>query len=538
MSIESSYKEFHNQARIYAGKNKDSDMTLVFDDAAERVREAIIKEIGRHLEGEEKVDKSRPKKKADLRHKKQVYEQIIRQAVYNDSFDVIGYKDLDDFVMDMVEEIAGHSVLAKAFADPGVDDIFCLSWDKIYVEKNGVNELYADESKLVPAVDELGYPVYEVDEAGNELLDEHGHRIPVLAPQPITFRSQKQYHDFIERVLNLTGKVVDQGTNKIVDAEFYEDRIQVTGKSVTPNDMSLTIRKHRESHLELPHIVEGAVMTEEIADLLGTIILGESNIIYAGITGSGKTTTLRALLDYYVSRSNKRMLVAEDTQELFPQNPHTLEMVTSKTNDPTTSVNLRDLILTSLRLKPKYIVVGEVRGEEAEAAVEAMETGHSTAFTMHGGTPWNIVNRLVNKYLMQMPSLSIDVVERIIGSSVDYIIIQDDIPGIGRKVSTVTEVTYDFEKGRVVLVPIIEFDFETEDFVFINQISPEKANKMMRRGIPRHVVKDMMREREDAFIPNLSTYKYELHQASSVESDGRQLIQDHGDYDFDDAEEF
>lgn len=507
MSIEKKFKDLQAEQMIFAGLNRDSDQVLTFDRAAKKVREAIKPHIVRMMDGEKDEDKSRPKKKADLRERKELYEGIIRSAVYSASYDVVGYDSLEDFVTDMVEEIVGHSVLAKAFADPGVDDIFCLAWNKIYVEKNGVNELYVDENNLVPAVDEQGYAVYELDEDGNYLLDENGDQIPVMAPQPITFRSPKHYHDFIERVLDLTGKQVNNGTQKIVDAEFYEDRIAVTGKSVSPNDMTITIRKHRETHLELPEIVGSGVMNEETADLLGTIILGEANIIYAGITGSGKTTSLRALLDFYVSRANKRMLVAEDTQELFPQNPHTLELVTSKTNDPKTNVSLRDLIMTALRLKPKYIIVGEVRGEEAEAAVEAMETGHSTAFTMHGGTPWNIINRLVNKYLMQMPSLSVDVVERIIGSAADYIIIQDAIPGIGRKVSSVTEVTYDFNTRRVVLIPIIEFDFETEDFVMINKISPEKATMMMRRGIPRDVLKDLVREREGEYIESLSEFK-------------------------------
>lgn len=525
MGIETSFKEFQSQVNIITGRNRDADQVLGFDDAAERVRQKIMPDIQRVM-NEEVEDKSKPKKKSDLKHQKDTFESMIRQAVYSDSYAVSGYEDMDDFVLDMVEEIVGHSILAKAFADPDVDDIFCLSWDNIYVERNGENEVYADPDILVQAVDEHGQPLVEIDEQGQPILDKTGEPVPLLVPQPITFRNPKHFHDFIGRVLGLTGKQVDQGNHKIVDAEFYEDRIAVTGKSVSPIDMSMTIRKHRENHLTLENIVESGVMDEEIADLLGTIILGESNVIYAGITGSGKTTTIRALLDFYVSRSNKRMLVAEDTQELFPQNPHTLELVTSPTNDPRTNVNLRDLIMTALRLKPKYIVVGEVRGAEAEAAVEAMETGHSTIFTMHGGTAWNIVNRLVNKYLMQMPSLSIDVVERIIGNAVDYIAIQDAIPGIGRRVTSITEVTYDFESGRVVLVPIIEFDFETEGFLQINKLSPEKANSMMRRGISRNELADLTREREDVFYKNITQFKEALSQQARPTKDKRSIVLD------------
>lgn len=102
---------------------------------------------------------------------------------------------------------------------------------------------------------------------------------------------------------------------------------------------------------------------------------------------------------------------------------------------------------------------------------------------MHGGEPINIVNRLVTKYLMAMPSLGIEVVERIIGSSVDYICIQDAIPNVGRKVTIISEVSYDYEKNRVDLKPIYKFDFASNSFKKMNSISPGKVETMYRRGV-------------------------------------------------------
>jgi len=527
-SIESTYKEFQNHAVMFNNKNRASNEILTFEDALERTQEAIMEDLELMKdEGVNEEDKDRPKKKSDLRREKERYHEIIRNAVYRHSFSVLGYdgeSGLDNFIDDVVEEIVGHSVLSKAFSDPLVDDIFCIAWDTIYVEREGVNELYVEENEWVPKTDYEGNIIYKKNKHFEIEVDENGDPVPVMVQKPITFRNPNHYRRFIERVLALTGKQVDYGEHKIVDAEFYEDRIAVTGKSVTPNDFSMTIRKHKESHILLEQIVQSGVMSEEIADMLGTIIIGESNLIYAGITGSGKTTTLRALLDFYVAQSNKRMLVAEDTQELFPGNPHTVEMVTSKTNDDKTNVDLRDLIMTSLRLKPKYIVVGEVRGKEAEAAVEAMETGHSTLFTMHGGTGWNIVNRLVNKYLMQMPSLSTDVVERIIGSSVDYVVVQDAIPGIGRRITSITELFYDFKKKRLNLIPIIQFDFDTEDFVQINKLAPSKADKMMRRGISKEDLDYLIRDDDDNYVGSLQEYKRLMSESSYNESEGALIV--------------
>ena len=85
-----------------------------------------------------------------------------------------------------------------------------------------------------------------------------------------------------------------------------------------------------------------------------------------------------------------------------------------------------------------------------------------------------------------MPSLGIDVVERIIGSAVDYIMIQDAIPGIGRRITSITEVDYDYAKQRVALKTIVRFDVPTKQFVFENRLAKIKADKMLRKGIKPH----------------------------------------------------
>lgn len=442
MSIERNFKSFKKDVQKAKGL-RETGTIYSYEEALDIVRDGIAE----HMKKENVEEKQELKTKASLRKLKEQRRAQVSDVVFGQNIRVRDY-DAESFITLAVEEFVGYSVLYKAFNDPKVSDIFCLRWNKIYIEKDGDNELY-----------------------------------------PYHFRNAKHYQDFIERVLrdggNGIGKVVDNGENKIVDAEFYGDRVQATSKSVSPKDFSITFRKHGESHILLEHIVEQGVLSPDLAEFLGTAILGELNLIYAGITGSGKTTTIRALIDHYVTLSNKRMLVVEDTQELSPTNDHTLELVSSKNQKPELAVTLNDLILTALRLKPKYIVVGEVRGLEAQSAIEAMETGHSTIFTMHGGEPINIINRLVTKYMTAMPSLGIDVVERIIGSAVDYIAIQDDIPGIGRRVSVVAEVSYDFESGRVVLTPIFEFDFETLSYSMVNKISPAKAKRMLRRGVKK-----------------------------------------------------
>lgn len=369
----------------------------------------------------------------------------------------------NQFIDRVVEDIYGFKALAPLYYSNEktdkygvVTDIYCLAWNKIYYESSK----YETPQK------------YEY-----------------------TFKNEKDYKDFIERIMREAGEsMLDNGESKVVDFDLYEDRYNAISTAICQNAYALTVRKHQEDHIQLSDILAQGCMNQEVADLYGLIIEGECNTIMGGITGSGKTTTMRAVLDYYVTRANKRMLVCEDTRELFPQNDHTLELQTSSGVDEKSSITLRDLIILALRQKPKYIIVGEVRGAEAEAAVEGMETGHSTHFTMHMDTPINGINRLVTKYLMQMPSLGIDVVERIIGSAVDYIVIQDAIPGIGRRITSITECSYNYETRRVDLKPIMKFNFKTNEFEMVGRISSEKAEKMLRKGISYDRLKEYLED--------------------------------------------
>lgn len=443
--MEQSFKSFRKDL-MKVNRQKQEGALLEYEEAIEEVEEYLQEKLSLKMEDEARVgDKAKiVKDKEYLRRKRAEYKNYITDCVFSKNFRVRRYDGdkIHQFIEEMVAEFAGYSVLEEAFADDTISDIFVIDWKTIFVEKNGENAKY-------------------------------NH----------TFRSPTHFKNVIERFIREAGKEINMGDSKIVDFELYQDRGCATSPGVSPRDYSLTIRKHSEDHITRDQLVNWGVLSEKMSDFLGMTILGECNIIYAGLTGSGKTTSIRALLDYYVTQAGKRMLVCEDTQELFPKNEHTLSLVSVKDDDEKSAVPLSQLIITALRLKPKYIIVGEVRGVEAEAAVEGMETGHSTIFTMHGGNPWNIINRIVTKYLMAMPSLGIEVVERIIGSAVDYICIQDNIPGIGRKITTITEINFNFDTRKVEAKTLCRYDFHLKDWVWENKISGDKADKMLRRGI-------------------------------------------------------
>ena len=446
--MEINYKDFSNQLRSLHNAKEGTQILHSYNNFIDIIRKDLAElrkeELDRALDTNSlQKDGVIIKNKAYLKEQMALMEKDLRDIIQKKNYRVREYQnDIDKLVKRLTDEFVGFSALTEAFEDPEVSDIFCLKYDKIYVEKNGVNVKY-----------------------------------------PHSFNSEKHYNDFIERLTKEAGKELNKGDSKILDFDLYEDRYCAIEDVVAPNGKSITVRKHGVSHITLEQIIKFNCMNQEVADFLGMVIEGESNLIYAGLTGSGKTTSIRALLDYYVSRLNKRMLVCEDTRELFPANDHTLELITVKNEDPKIAVDLRQLVMTALRLKPKYICVGEVRGIEAESAVEAMSTGHSTIFTMHAGKPMDAIDRLVDKFLVAIPNISAEVAERKVANSVDFVAVQDDIRGVGRRVTSITEVGYDPLTKMLKLKTIMKYNFITNTFDFVGKISEEKAETMMRRGV-------------------------------------------------------
>lgn len=381
--------------------------------------------------------------KEHLERKKKRYREYIKSAVSELKLRVDDYSQ-EDFIKEALSDIVGYSVLDEAFQDPTITDIFVNAWNEIYVDINGGEGRAYGKS----------------------------------------FRSEQHYLETIERFLKEAGKEVNGGDKKIVHFSLYQNRGCIVHESVATKQTSLTFRKHSSSVKQVTRddLIEKEVLTEEMADFIGVTMKGELKLAFGGITGSGKTTTLQGLANEYIM--DKRILICEDTAELQMDRGNVLPLLSFKGKTKEETVELEDLIHTALRQKPRSILIGEIRtGPQLLAAIESGDTGHSTIYTIHGNSAMSVVNRIVTKYLAAMPSLGPEVAERIIGGSLDYICIQDAIPGIGRKVTSVTEVDYDFERKSIKLTPIFEYDVEKNEFIKINKIGRSKVKDMYRRGI-------------------------------------------------------
>ncbi|NPA86696.1 MAG: CpaF family protein [Candidatus Diapherotrites archaeon] len=191
------------------------------------------------------------------------------------------------------------------------------------------------------------------------------------------------------RLLRYLGK-----GSSLIDGHLPDgSRINVVLEPVSDVGTSITIRKFKRRRLSLLDIIKRGTMSTELAAYLWLLIEGMGvvphNLIVAGNTGGGKTTTLNALLD--LVPLNERIISIEDTRELSLLHPNWVPL--SKEYD---DVALEDLLINALRMRPDRIVVGEVRGREAETLLAAMNVGHAGMGTIHANSARDSIRRLTS----------------------------------------------------------------------------------------------------------------------------------------------
>lgn len=196
------------------------------------------------------------------------------------------------------------------------------------------------------------------------------------------FESQRRLEDVIQRIVGLAGREVNQA-NPICDTRLPDgSRVNVVLPPIALCGPTLTIRKFSKTPMTIERLIEYGSLTQEIANKLEVLVKAKYNIFISGGTGSGKTTFLNALSNYIPK--DERVITIEDSAEL--QIVGIDNLVSLETRNANTSgagqITIRDLIKSSLRMRPERIIVGEVRGGEALDMLQAMNTGQDGLSTL------------------------------------------------------------------------------------------------------------------------------------------------------------
>lgn len=272
------------------------------------------------------------------------------------------------------------------------------------------------------------------------------------------FESQRRLEDVIQRIVGLAGREVNQA-NPICDTRLPDgSRVNVVLPPIALCGPTLTIRKFSKTPMTIEKLISYGSITQDIADKLELLVKAKYNIFICGGTGSGKTTFLNALSNYIPK--DERVITIEDSAEL--QIVGVENLVSLETRNANTSgagqITIRDLIKSSLRMRPERIVVGEVRGGEALDMLQAMNTGHDGSLsTGHANSTQDMLSRLETMVLQGAPGLPLEAIRQQIASAVDIIIHLSRLRDKSRKTMEITEVV-GFENGQIVLNPLYVFE--------------------------------------------------------------------------------
>lgn len=292
------------------------------------------------------------------------------------------------------------------------------------------------------------------------------------------FESQRRLEDIIQRIVGLAGREVNQA-NPICDTRLPDgSRVNVVLPPIALCGPTLTIRKFSKTPMTIEKLIKYGSITQEIADKLQLLVKAKYNIFISGGTGSGKTTFLNALSNYIPK--DERVITIEDSAEL--QITGVENLVSLETRNANASgagqITIRDLIKSSLRMRPERIVVGEVRGGEALDMLQAMNTGHDGSLsTGHANSTQDMLSRLETMVLQGAAGLPLEAIRQQIASAVDIIIHLSRLRDKSRKTMEITEVV-GYENGKIILNPL--YVFEEDENSTIEKVS----GSLKRTGNP------------------------------------------------------
>lgn len=288
----------------------------------------------------------------------------------------------------------------------------------------------------------------------NVFIEQNG-RVTKLDRQ---FESQRKLEDIIQRIVGLAGREVNQA-NPICDTRLPDgSRVNVVLPPIALCGPTVTIRKFSKDPMTIEKLIRYGSITQEIADKLELLVKAKYNIFICGGTGSGKTTFLNALSNYIPK--DERVITIEDSAELQIEGVENLVRMETRNANASGAgeITIRDLIKSSLRMRPERIVVGEVRGGEALDMLQAMNTGHDGSLsTGHANSTQDMLSRLETMVLQGANGLPLEAIRQQIASALDIIIHLSRLRDKSRKTMEICEVL-GYEDGKIVLNPLYVFE--------------------------------------------------------------------------------
>ncbi len=298
------------------------------------------------------------------------------------------------------------------------------------------------------------------------------------------FFSRERLEDIAQQIVGQCNRIVNESV-PIVDARLENGaRVNIVMPPVALNGPVITIRRFPDCPVRMNQLIRWDSVSEEVVEFLRRLVCAGYNIFISGGTGSGKTTFLNALSDFIPK--DERIITIEDNAELQIQGVSNLVSMEARNANAEgeKEISIRDLIRSSLRMRPDRIIIGEVRGSEAIDLLQALNTGHDGSLsTGHANSPQDMLVRLETMVLMGL-EIPLAAVRRQIASGIDLIVHLGRLRDKSRKVLQILELLgYDGVTGEIQTQVLYEYEEDGVDEC------GNIAGRLVKRNPLRNVLK-------------------------------------------------
>lgn len=388
------------------GPSAEMGRNQALDELRHRVHGSLIEELGPIL------------------YDKRLSEEELRRKVHDALQGALALErtplsasDRTQLIQDVSDDILGYGPIDKLLRDEDVSEIMCNGPDQIFAERSGKLNL-----------------------------------------EDVTFVDEMHLRRIIDKIVAQVGRRIDE-SSPLCDARLPDgSRVNAVVAPLAVGGPFLTIRKFAADPLRIDDLIRFGTLSVHSARFLQACIVGKLNILVAGGTGTGKTTTLNVLSGFIPD--GERIVTVEDAKELQMNQEHVLSLETRPPNiEGKGEITIRDLVKNSLRMRPDRIVVGECRAGEALDMLQAMNTGHDGSLTtLHANSPRDTLSRLETLVLMAGYDLPVRAIREQIASAVDCIVQLQRLRDGTRRITHVSEVV-GMEGDIITLQDIFLFDF-------------------------------------------------------------------------------
>ncbi|MDO4323005.1 MAG: CpaF family protein [Lachnospiraceae bacterium] len=360
----------------------------------------------------------------------------------------IRLSDRNDLRKELFNSVRRLDILQELIDDDSVTEIMVNGTEGIFIERNGRLELWEKR-----------------------------------------FFSKERLEDIAQQIVGKCNRIVNESV-PIVDARLENGaRVNIVMPPVALNGPVITIRRFPDHPIQMEQLVRWDTVSREAVTFLEKLVCAGYNIFISGGTGSGKTTFMNALSNFVPK--DERIITIEDNAELQIQGVKNLVRLEARNanTEGEKEITIRDLIKSSLRMRPDRILIGEVRGSEAIDLLQALNTGHDGSIsTGHANSPEDMLARLETMVLMGM-EIPLPAVRRQIASGIDVMVHLGRLRDKSRKVLQILEILgYDGQTGEIRTQILYEYEEEGEDACgnilgrLVRRRELSKQQKLQRAG--------------------------------------------------------